>query len=957
MIKPQDIYRKTNDGLDIIHYYYPESRGVEGTKNKFRCRTDERTPSACLLKKDYPGWSVWKVVDFGDDGHAIDPIDICKKEEGISRTYEAILKLAARYGVTDALDRSVNKPDVKKRPAREDEKDGTRIFALKDEIPEEALKVLGPKVTAEHAAALNWHLAEYVGYVKNREVTMKYSNENYPIFLRECFIDNPKEGAPDRFYKIYEPLNPDKGFRFSYTPAGAKPQRYVNGLRELRAAYQRLNAAQEAETDSEGNPQPVKEKKLDEVIICSGERDALCCKSMGYQPVWFNSETYKVSDEEMRELKKYATTVYNVPDIDETGIKKGTELAFRFIEVCTIWLPQELRTFKDNRGKARKDLRDWMELRDRVQDFKGLIELARPIKFWVGRVNQKTGKISYEIDPDCLYYFLRMSGFHILKDDNAKDPQFIRIDGNTVRRVLPREIRRYLNEWAEQECLPRQVRNLICTTVRIVGADLENLGEVDLDFSNYTKESQIFYFGEHSYEVNKDGITERKLSDGGSSHYVWDYRVLPHMVKLLPDMFTVTRSGGVESDKFDLQINGEVKSPVLGYLINSSRLYWRKELEENFAERGVHESEAYARENKFRIDGEGLTDQEIAEQKQNLLSKIFTVGYILHRYKSLSRPWAPIAMDNKIGEDGECNGRSGKSFLFHVLGKLQNIIWISGRNRNLLDNQFLFERVDKYSDVVFFDDCGKNLSVSNFYDIISGDMTINAKNVRSYSLPFEEAPKFAFTTNYVPTDFNSSTEARMLYLVYSDYYHQMTSENDYLETRSIRDDFGRDLFGRDYPEELWNADLNFLMQCCKFYLSLAGENIKIQPPMGNILKRKYKADMGANFEDWANTYFAEEGGHLDELISRREAYEAFIDDAKVNKNFYTMNRFTRSLRAFAQLTPYVAALNPAIYQNNAGRIIRRVDGRIEEMLLMQSVKAKESGGEGIFIPDEAAAPF
>ena len=128
-------------------------------------------------------------------------------------------------------------------------------------------------------------------------------------------------------------------------------------------------------------------------------------------------------------------------------------------------------------------------------------------------------------------------------------------------------------------------------------------------------------------------------------------------------------------------------------------------------------SEAYAR-NKFRIDGEGLTETEIREQKQNLLSKIFTVGYMLHRYKSLSRPWAPIAMDNKIGEDGECNGRSGKSFLFHVLGKLQNIIWISGRNRNLLDNQFLFERVDKYSDVVFFDDCGKNLSVSNFYDII-----------------------------------------------------------------------------------------------------------------------------------------------------------------------------------------------------------------------------------------------
>lgn len=55
---------------------------------------------------------------------------------------------------------------------------------------------------------------------------------------------------------------------------------------------------------------------------------------------------------------------------------------------------------------------------------------------------------------------------------------------------------------------------------------------------------------------------------------------------------------------------------------------------------GVHQSEAYAQKNKFRIDGEGLTEQEIAEQKQNLLSKIFTVGYMLHRYKSLSRPWS-----------------------------------------------------------------------------------------------------------------------------------------------------------------------------------------------------------------------------------------------------------------------------------------------------------------------------
>lgn len=62
---------------------------------------------------------------------------------------------------------------------------------------------------------------------------------------------------------------------------------------------------------------------------------------------------------------------------------------------------------------------------------------------------------------------------------------------------------------------------------------------------------------------------------------------------------------------------------------------------------------------KFCLDGDGLTEDEIAEQKLCLLNKLYTVGYMLHHYKSPSRPWAPIAMDNKIGEQGECNGRSG----------------------------------------------------------------------------------------------------------------------------------------------------------------------------------------------------------------------------------------------------------------------------------------------------------
>lgn len=221
MIKTEKIYAATNRGLDVILHYYPQAREVVGTKNKFKVRPNEKTASACLyLRKGQDGSEVWTVTDFGDDGHSLSPIDICMKEEGITRFYEAVLKLAALFDIRDELDRSINKPEIKKRPATDEEKEGTRVFSLLPEIPEAHLQVLGPRVKREHIEALHWYEAEYVGYVKNREVVLKYSTDNYPIFMRECIVEG--EGSEDdkTFYKIYEPMNPDKGFRFSYTPPG-----------------------------------------------------------------------------------------------------------------------------------------------------------------------------------------------------------------------------------------------------------------------------------------------------------------------------------------------------------------------------------------------------------------------------------------------------------------------------------------------------------------------------------------------------------------------------------------------------------------------------------------------------------------------------------------------------------------------------------------------------------------
>lgn len=382
MITPEKLYAATSNGLDILALHYPEVIEAARSKKPFKMRADERTPSAAVREfKTRQGYSVWKITDFGDDGRAMDPIEIHVRATGL-RFAEAILDLAQIFNVADEINRSVNRPDIRKEPARAEQQDGKTYWEIDQEFSKEECKVMGPRVTPEHLKALHWYRVKCLVSVKNREATYKYSNERYPIFMRECWFTGP-DGVDDRFYKIYEPLNADKQWRFQYQPKGKKPQSYVNGLYELADAWRAFNEREEKlyHSDPANEDKHYKEKKLPEAVICSGERDAACIRSLGYHPVWFNSETYQVSESEWRQISRYVETVYNIPDIDTTGRLKGTELALRFIDIHTIWLPSWLSDYRDHRGKHRKDFRDWIELRREKGDFRGLLELATPAKF------------------------------------------------------------------------------------------------------------------------------------------------------------------------------------------------------------------------------------------------------------------------------------------------------------------------------------------------------------------------------------------------------------------------------------------------------------------------------------------------------------------------------------------------------------------------------------------------
>ena len=913
------IYEATNDGLDIIKWLYPQAEKGK----KFRIRENDDTPS-CSLQKRKIGvngkeMEVWGLTDFGDGGLWENPVNLFMYEENKSQNqfYEALQEIAQHFNVCETIDPKKNVPRIEKRPALPDEKDGTCTWHLKEQPTTTEQAVMGRTVKQSTMKALHWQAVDWVASTKGDTTTIKYSTDNYPILVRECIIKDADGSSPaEKFRKFYEPLNAEKQFRFRYYPVRAKPKDYINGLYELKCEHKAFNAKKRAEfeQDEKNEGKQYHEQKLAMTIICSGERDALCCRSMGVSPIWLNSETARLEEATMKEILNYVQEIYNIPDIDKTGISKGTELALRYPELKTVWLPNSLRTYRDHRGNPCKDLHDWMDLHPSVTEFFELLRDAKSAKFWV------KGDKGLSIDTANLHYFLRLNGFSTFVDDYNKEEQLlVQVNGYEVTKVYARDVRKFLRQWVEDHVHDHEVLNLVLNTTKISSTGLEALRERHLDFTCHTPTSQTFFFGNVAVEVTGKEIKLVKRKDYSTSSYVWTDTIIKHNLKLTnEDFFSVTREeddGG--NPHMHVRINNKESSFLMGYFINSSRLYWRKEMEIPFSTKS--ERDAYAAAHKFDLEGEGLTPEEKEEQLQNFLNKVFAAGYMLHNYKDPSKPWAAYAMDNKIAEEeGECNGGSGKSLFFKAIECMMPYVTISGKDPRLFENPHTFERVTRQTNLVEIDDCHKNLDVERFYDRLTGDFTVNPKNKTIYTIPFTASPKMGFSSNYVPLSFDASSQRRMLYMVFSDYYHQKTEENNYLETRKVSDDFGKNILPPYATEEEWNADVNFLLQCLRFYLSICQENIMIVPPMKNIIARKNMAVMGDNFREWASDYFSKDSGNLDKKLVKRSVFEICRSETNLPK--MTSNTFTKKLCEFAKWADWIEELNPAEYCNSDGRI-------------------------------------
>lgn len=911
----QRIYDATNNGLDIILYYYPQAHGCDKKGKYFKIRGDEKTPSACM--KEIKG--VWRVTDFGDEQTAMAPIEICMREERLDFR-EALFRLADRYQVGNVISKEVNKSKIEQRDATADEPEGKFWYELKEKMTDEELKVLGPMVTQQTCERYSYFSVKFYCKVKNRKVTTISSTDTYPIFMRDC----------GEFRKIYQPLNPDKAFRFFYD--GVKPKDYINGMAELKKAYEKylseLDKEEEAEFDEEkpsDTSKPKKVRKLQEAILCSGERDALNVAGMGFYPLWMNSETAKLDGKTYNEIMKRVERLYNLPDMDDTGVRKGNELAMEYPEIYTIELPDWLATYRDHRGRPRKDLRDFVEIKPSAFEFKELMRVAMPCKFWEKTYTKNGTRL--EINTLFLLHFLKVNGFGKIVDPANDQVTFVRVTDHRVKEIRLQNISDFVVNWAKEQKLDVEVQNLILNSARVSSSVFEKIDSISPNFKNYDSGSQTLFFDNEVVKVSAEGV---EVSKGGTSVYAWDQTICKHSFKRIEPSFVTTYNE--DTGYYQLEIK-HTRSHYFRFLINASRIYWQEEFERRVTG-DAEEDKKFAEQYHWAITSPRLTEEEMVEQVMHLLNKMFCIGYLLHSYKSFSKAWGVWVMENKITEEDESSGGSGKTFMLRFLNRFKNMEMLNGRDKKLTDNNFFMDRVTESTDLLLIDDATKYFNFNYFYSMLTDNMVVNYKNARSKEIPFSDSPKIVITSNFPPPSNDGSTARRILTCVFSDYYHKATDDNDYQQNMRIADDFGYDLHNEAYKWDWWNEDYNFCIDCLQFYLSTLPHNSMVEPPMENVDRRMRNQLMGDEFKEWAEVYFCQASENLDKLLRKQDVKDIFDP-----KHKYSTKGFTARLRAFCKNADYIEELNPEDcigYDPHGKRIIRKYDGETREYIYLKT---------------------
>ncbi len=963
-IDQNELFKATNQGLSVFEHYYP-GENLRNPKHYFKLRADEKTASARVY------WfnGLYLLTDYGnqDEVNGLNAVKFVMWNEGLQyidalRYIEEVV--VGRAITSEGFYRPKYRPDYKVRDMKPEDKKGEYKFVYKETPAKTDLEAIGRYVTAEALEVFHCKPIErydYCAFSKKlgKDVVHTFiATVDYPIFVFDY----------GDFKKLYKPYDPEKKNRFIYV--GEKPKDYVYGLEQLK------NADNEFAADSNEDivmPEGKPEARVKDLFRCSGESDALNLYATGFHVYWLNSESADYQPGQYKEIDDLCQNHYQVMDLDATGRKHATKQALKHMNLNTLELPEWISFKKDFRGNPCKDVKDFINISGTDQEstywnFMALKRKAKTAKFWT-KNEDKNGKISYNLSLEHLYWFLQLSGFYSMDSIYHKKAGYCycHIQGKIVKLINPDNIKklvkRHVKEYVKSKNIMDEIAilNKINSSAQISEANLQELAEITLDFKNHSAKTEVLNFQNVSLKISVDEIKrikheelpnfilgELEVGRDKISHLIdhtfhlqkdppVEVHPTPEFQKLLDKLKNAKTdiardNANAEISQFpDLEkyktVIRDKDFIFIRYLKDLARVHWRKELEHKLP----------------------LTKQEEAEQELAFINILFVLGYHCSQFKHKAKPWLTFLQDMKISQIGQSSGRSGKSLLTMAIGYVRTSFYVGGRKLDEKQEfKFIYDGLTEFHDFIEVDDFAERGLFEYFYTEVTGKREVNPKNLAPYVLKYEDSGKMLISSNFELPDTNSSTIARLLNCGVSDFYHERTKKNDYLETRSPLTRFGRRMYD-DFNSHEWNQFYNVIAYAIQMYQRFD----KIQPPMENLEKRQARREMAKGlgrdeeFFHWANHYFqtVKEGetpeyspaetGYFNTYIIRENAFENFrttqLSDSQ--RKGYKAQKFKTHLAAFCEYYGY--QFNPAELcvggeSNDARRIMKSVDGKTKE---------------------------
>lgn len=134
-------------------------------------------------------------------------------------------------------------------------------------------------------------------------------------------------------------------------------------------------------------------------------------------------------------------------------------------------------------------------------------------------------------------------------------------------------MRKFTERFLIERGQPTEVIDMIKSTIQFSENNLQSIDSILLDFKTHTENSQTFFFKNQFATVTPEKIELKPYRE--YKNYVWKDKILETNIHAEKPFFE-TYKDDAGNDRVNILRND---CQYMNYLVNASRVFWRKELE------------------------------------------------------------------------------------------------------------------------------------------------------------------------------------------------------------------------------------------------------------------------------------------------------------------------------------------------------------------------------------------